>query len=329
MDVKKLLAERAGLVEPVLKKYARCNVAELDEMLFHPIEAGGKRIRPALVLLSCQACGKDFKKILPAAASVELLHTFTLVHDDIMDHDTERRGRPTVHAKWGVELGILVGDALYSSAFKALIDMRGNGFGDESVLQALNVLVEANHLLQEGQMLDMLFEKREKVSVEDYLDMIEKKTGVLIRASVEIGAILAGADKKIVESLKVYGKDIGLAFQMQDDLLDLTADSESFGRPVGSDVRAGKNTLMIVHALENAGAGDLKVLKGILGDQNASKKDIEDFKRILEDVGSIDYCRRKLSGYIREAKDSLKVLEDNEGRKGLEAIADYVGDRVF
>jgi geranylgeranyl diphosphate synthase type I len=327
MDIREVIKVKCAAVEPVLREYARVGDAKTQEMILHPIEAGGKRIRPCLTLLACEAVGGESDGIISAAAAVELLHTFTLVHDDIMDHDNERRGRPTVHSIWGEEMGIIVGDTLYSSAFKALVDVRKRGVSDNRVLDAVEALVEANGELQEGQIMDMLFEAMESVSEEEYMTMIRKKTGALIKAAVEIGCILGGGSREQLEALRIYGGNSGVAFQIKDDVLDLTADQREFGKPVGSDIRAGKKTLIIVHALENASEKDMRMILKVLGRQTASATEVNSVIGKLKQTGSIDYADRKVAELIREGKKALDVLPDSEAKESLMSLADYLIER--
>ncbi len=327
MDIGGVLGVRCEAVEPVLKDYARVGDERMQEMVLHPIEAGGKRIRPCLTLLACEAVGGESGAALPAAASVELLHTFTLIHDDIMDHDSERRGRPTVHSVWGEEMGIIVGDTLYSTAFKALLDVRRRGVGDTRVLDAVEALVEANGELQEGQIMDMFFEERESVSEEEYTSMIRKKTGALIEAAVKIGCIVGGGSKEQLEAFKTYGNNIGLAFQVKDDVLDLTADGKDLGKPVGSDVRAGKKTLVMVHALENSGGEDKNRIQDVLGRKDASDEEVKAVVAKLRELGSIAYAEERVSTLIDEGKAALDVLPDSDAKESLLALADYLVSR--
>jgi geranylgeranyl diphosphate synthase, type I len=327
MDIRDVIKSKCASVEPFLREYVSFGDKTIQEMVTHPIEAGGKRIRPCLALLACEAVGGDSNKALPAAASVELLHTFTLVHDDIMDHDLTRRGRPTVHALWGEEMGIIVGDTLYSSAFKALIDVRKNGVPPERVLEAVNVLVRANGELQEGQIMDMFFEKRKTVGEDEYMTMVRKKTGALIEASVEIGGIIGGASARQLDALHTYGVDCGVAFQVKDDVLDLTADKKDFGKPIGSDIRSGKKTLIIVHAMKHAKKGDLKALLSILGRKDATDAEVAKAIGILKDSGSIRYADAKVEELIQEGKRALDVLPDSQAKESLKALADYLVER--
>ena len=324
MDIREVISQKCAAVEPVMKGYAVVEDSEIRDMILHPINAGGKRIRPALTLLACEAVGGDAQKALPAAASVELLHTFTLVHDDIMDHDMERRGKPTVHSLWGEEMGILIGDALYSSAFLALSDLKNKGVPAVDVLSCIDALIKANTEVHMGQIKDMLFEKKEVVSQDMYLDMIRKKTGALIEASVKIGAIVGGANTKQLEAFERYGSNCGLAFQVKDDILDLIADSKEFGKPVGSDIRSGKKTLMVLHAFENGSDEEVKRLKSVLGRLDASDEEVSKAIEILKSIGSIDYAEKMVSNLIDEAKLSLDIMNESDAQKHLKSIADYL-----
>jgi len=327
MDVHETLKSKCKAVEPVLREYAKMGDAKIQEMILHPIEAGGKRLRPCLTLLSCEAVGGDAKKALPAAASVELLHTFTLVHDDIMDHDLERRGRPTVHSIWGEEMGIIVGDTLYSSAFKALVDMERKNVPPRRVLEAVNALVEANGELQEGQIMDMLFEQRGIIGEDEYMEMVRKKTGSLIEAAVKIGCIVGGGTKRQLEALKVFGSNAGVAFQIKDDILDLVADQKELGKPIGSDIRKGKKTLIVVHALRTGEREDRDTILKVLGKRDASDEDVKSAIETLKKTGSIQYAEQMVCDLIEEGKKSLDRLPKTNARRTLKAIADYFVER--
>ncbi|MFH1834677.1 MAG: polyprenyl synthetase family protein [Methanobacteriota archaeon] len=327
MDARSALKEKGALVEPVIRKYLDSENATLKKMLQHTAASGGKRIRPALVLTACEAVGGDFEKILAAAASVELLHTFTLVHDDIMDDDDMRRGKPTVHALWGIEIGIVVGDAVYAKAFESLVDVRNEGIDDSKVLDALETLNHANSEVHEGQMMDMFFEKQKEVTEQDYLVMISKKTGALIEASVKIGAILGGGTDEQIRSLSDYGRDIGMAFQIKDDLLDLTGDEQKLGKPVGSDICQGKKSLVIVHALAHGSEKQKKSIFNALG-KDCDEEKISELIAVLNEVGSIKYAENKLLELIGSAKKSLEEISDGEPKEILLDLADYIIERT-
>ncbi|MFH1403413.1 MAG: polyprenyl synthetase family protein [Candidatus Altiarchaeota archaeon] len=327
MDVYEILNEKSQLVEPLLLEYTRQGNPKMQEMLAHPIMAGGKRIRPCLLLLACEAVGGNPNKVLKAAASVELLHTFTLIHDDIMDHDSERRGRPTVHSLWGEEMAIIVGDTMYSGAFKALVEVRNDGINPELVLNAVDALVEANSKLQEGQILDMMFEERDVVSEEEYLDMVMKKTGSLIEASVRIGSILGGGSGEESSCLSTFGRNTGTAFQIKDDLLDITADQRELGKPVGSDIRKGKKTLIMVHALNNSNPAQRDILLRTLGNEDASDDDVSEVLCVMNETGSIKFAEDKVVQLTEEGRVALGKLDDSDARNSLLKISEYLVER--
>ena len=224
-------------------------------------------------------------------------------------------------------MGIIVGDTLYSSAFKALVDVRNKGVDDARVLDAVEALVEANSELQEGQIMDMLFEERDDVTEDEYMTMVYKKTGALLEASVKLGCIVAGGTSQQLNALKTYGANVGVAFQVKDDILDLTADEAKLGKPVGSDIRSGKKTLIIVHALENADGEDREMILSVLGKQDASDDEIKSVIEKLGQLGSLDYAEAKVRKLIDEGKGALDVLPDTEARNSLWAIAEYLFER--
>ncbi|MFH1722589.1 MAG: polyprenyl synthetase family protein [Candidatus Altiarchaeota archaeon] len=330
MDIKSVLKEKASLVEPVMRGYLEVADPEIRKMLLHTFEAGGKRVRPALVLLSAECVGCDSNKLLSAAAAVELLHTFTLVHDDIMDKDLGRRGRPTVHALWGEEIGIVVGDTLYSASFQALVDSR-KAVGDcTPVLDALEVLTSANSELQEGQIHDVFFEDRVDVNVDEYLDMVKKKTGVLMEASTKIGAILGGGTKEQVEALGDYGRNVGIAFQIQDDILDMVADQEKLGKRVGSDLREGKRSIIILHALANASDQQKEKIHSVLGlGDDATEEQVHEVVKLFKEINSIEYARDLAKDLGEKAKKSLGPIEDGQAKEALCSLADFIINREF
>jgi geranylgeranyl diphosphate synthase type I len=326
-DIQNYIQEVAEKLQPVLLGYFASEDTIAREMMEHPIKAGGKRIRPALLLLACEMVGGNALNALPAAASVELLHTFTLVHDDIMDHDLERRGKPTVHALWGEEMGIIVGDTIYSAAFRALLDLKKKKIPDALILKAMEELIKANAELHEGQIFDMLYSKREDVTEEEYLRMVGKKTGALLEASLRMGAILGNASLKQVEALGRFGRDVGLAFQIHDDVLGLTADEEELGKPVGSDICEGKKSLPLLYAIHNAGAADRGKLLAILGKREAC--DIAESMRIIRETKSIDYARGKVETLTADAKKELDGFQPSLAKERLLKLSDFLIERRF
>ena len=255
---------------------------ELYKASRHLVDAGGKRLRPSMLLIASEAAGGDPAVLMPAAISIELVHNFTLIHDDIMDNASIRRGRPAVHTLWGESGAILAGDTLYSKAFQILgmtpVDPR-------LILASMDKLSRTCTAICEGQWLDLEFESRTRVTEPEYLEMVEKKTGVLYGASASIGAILSGATSEIIEGLDEFGRLTGMGFQIQDDVLDLTASERVLGKKRGGDLIEGKKTLIIIHALDHG------VELDVLGRKNAGPEEIESAIFVLEKSGSIDYAR--------------------------------------
>ena len=215
-------------------------------------EATGKRIRPILVLLTTAACGADWKSALPAAAAIELVHNFSLVHDDIQDNSPTRRGRKTVWTKWGAPMAINVGDALFVMSSQAIVDLKKD-YPAETVLKAAEILHNTCLDLTRGQYLDMSFEERSDLGVEDYWHMISGKTSALIAACCHIGALLGGADEEKQEVYRSFGHYLGLAFQVQDDILGIWGDEKVTGKSVASDLVEGKNSLPVLAGLDKKG----------------------------------------------------------------------------
>jgi len=284
------------------------------ESLYKPgeyiIAGGGKRLRPLLVLLSAMAVSD--KKIKPyyASAAVELLHNFTLVHDDIMDNADIRRGRPTLHKMYSLDTAILVGDSLLSVAYEYLLkDCNGNA---KEVLKAFTQgLVE----VCEGQSMDKDFELKQKVSIEEYLLMIEKKTAAMAEMCCKIGAYLGGGTEVEVKALSKFGKNIGIAFQIQDDLLDISADEKEFGKIVGGDLMEGKKTYLFLKALSKAKGEDNKLLEKVTERKGIKQNQIKKYKLLYQKLGVLEDSRDEIINYTKKALFSLKVLKNEDDRE--------------
>jgi len=303
------------------------------------LEAGGKRLRPTILLLAAEALSdvppgarnyRSFPSIsgeeldvLAAAVSVEIIQSFTLIHDDIMDDDDVRRGVPAVHREYDLSTAILAGDTLYSKAFE---NMLKTGAPADRSVRALSELATTCTEICEGQSLDISFEEREAVTPEEYLEMVELKTAVLYAAAASIPAVVLGYDDA-VEPLHSYGLDIGRAFQIQDDLLDLTTPTETLGKQRGSDLVEGKQTLITVHA-RNQGV-DVDHLVGTDSVEAVTETEIDDAVARLEAVGSIEYARDTARQLVESGKGRLRSLPDNEAHTLLGDIADYLIEREY
>ena len=312
---------------------------ELYEASRYLLEAGGKRLRPTILLLVAESltdvdidttdysafptADDDPINVMRAAVSVEIIQSFTLIHDDIMDDDDVRRGVPAVHREFGLSTAILAGDTLYSKAFEKMLET--GALPDRSV-RALSELATTCTQICEGQSLDISFERRGAVTPDEYLEMVELKTAVLYAASASIPAILLGYDDA-VDPLYGYGLDIGRAFQIQDDLLDLTTPTEQLGKQRGSDLVENKQTLITVHARRNGVDVDNLVDADTV--EEVTEAEIDDAVERLEDAGSIQFARERAQQLVQSGKDNLQTLPDNEARDLLEGIADYLIERSY
>ena len=268
---------------------------------FRPSDGrSGKRIRPVLCLLACEACGGDWREALPAAAAIELLHNFSLIHDDIEDQDEKRRGRPTVWSIWGEAQGINAGDTLFAVSQLAMLRLWERGVPADTVVRAVRLFNETCVALTGGQHLDIGFESEDVVSVEDYLTMVEGKTASLVACSCEAGALVADAPEAQRAALRAFGRHSGLAFQMLDDVLGIWGDSAVTGKPVGADVARGKKTLPLLHGLERSAE-----LRAIMAQDVRSEDDVRRATGILERVGSRAYTEQLARHHHEQALAAL------------------------
>jgi geranylgeranyl diphosphate synthase type I len=323
MNTEKLkdeVSKRARIIDRAIEEFLPLKEPEgLYRATRHLFKAGGKRLRPVISLIVSEALDKDYRKILPAAVAIETIHNFTLIHDDIMDRDEMRRGVKTVHVLWGEPTAILAGDTLFSEAFHLLTycDVESS-----NLVRGARMLADVCVKICEGQYLDMSFEERDRVSEEEYIEMVTKKTSVLIAASCALPAVLFGEYDEITAALWDFGIYAGIGFQIHDDVLDLTG-REKTGKDWGSDIVEGKKTLIAIKAFEDG------YVPEIFGKGKASLEEIEEAVRILEENGAIDYASKKAVEYVEKGKDRLKVLPDSEAKSLLMEIADYLVRREY
>lgn len=303
------------LQELVNKAIAKHQYSKYPEELYDPLDyimsLGGKRMRPLLVLLAHELFSPENERALNAALAVETFHNFSLIHDDIMDEAPLRRGKPTVHEKWNHNTAILSGDVMLVKAYELLSEYPPEVF--HPLIKLFNkTAVE----VCEGQQIDMMFEKQRNVSVEAYLKMIELKTAVLLACSLEMGAIIAGANKKEAEDLYEFGRLMGIAFQLQDDYLDVYADPEKFGKQVGGDIIANKKTFLWIEAHRLANAQQLEVLTYW---ENLTVFKAEDkvqaITKIYNEIGIPNLCTQKINFFANNAFEILASLNANNDAK--------------
>ncbi len=305
-----------------------CFTKNTPESLYEParyILAGkGKRIRPFLTLLAAEAvCGSSANAINTALA-IEILHNFTLVHDDIMDQADLRHGRPTIHTKWDSTAAILSGDMMIAFAYECALQTKTPRH-DELV----HILNEANITICEGQAIDMELEQRKDATIADYLDMISKKTGRLISASLEAGGIVGDATPEQLEKLTIFGNNIGRAFQVQDDCLDIMAEDGKSGKVPGGDVINGKKTYLLLRSLDLTTGTERELLQSVIDNKGISPDRVPEIRGIYERCGVLDEARQLVNSDTEEALSAVDTLPYEEGREYLKGFALKLMKRDF
>ncbi len=293
---------------------------EVKDACRYVLSAGGKRVRSTLLLLSCEAVGGTVRDAIDAGAAVELMHNFTLVHDDIMDNAPSRRGRPTVHTKWNVNNALLVGDILLGLAYKQALKTRVRNSA-----HLIDVFTTGLLDVCEGQAMDLEFERRMDVSVRDYFRMIEKKTGRLISTSTELGGIIGGGTKRQIEALRMFGHYLGRAFQLQDDLLDVIGEEKDFGKTIGGDIIEGKRTFLLLKALEESEGRNRSELMRVMKQRFSSPASTADERRnevrrianIYRATGVMEAARERVRRDTQRAETALRMLPQSRAKETL------------
>ncbi len=317
-------AERKIIEARIKKLFKKKTLTTLYDPAAYVMESGGKRLRPALVLFSAMAVGGDKKHAYNPAIAVEMLHNFTLVHDDIMDNSALRRGRATLHTIHDVNTAILVGDVLLAASYEVLLDSIDHTIAKNTVSAFNTGLIE----VCEGQSLDKEFERRNNVSIPEYYTMISKKTAALLQTCCKVGALVGGGSPAEVKALASYGTNIGIAFQLQDDLLDLMGDELSLGKRIGGDIIEGKKTFLILKALEKAKGKDLKILKEFIKNKGAKEEDIPLFRAMFEKLGVISDTEKEVKKFTAKGLRSLKPLRTKDAIDFFTCLANSLLKRV-
>ncbi|MFP3162904.1 MAG: geranylgeranyl diphosphate synthase [Acidianus hospitalis] len=320
MELDKYFDEIIKNVNEEIEKYIKGEPKELYDASIYLLKAGGKRLRPLITVASSDLFSGDRKRAYKAAAAVEILHNFTLIHDDIMDEDTLRRGMPTVHVKWGVPMAILAGDLLHAKAFEVLSEAL-EGLDSKRFYMGLSEFSKSVIIIAEGQAMDMEFENRQDVTEEEYLEMIKKKTAQLFSCSAFLGGLVSGAEDKDLELLKEFGLNLGIAFQIIDDILGLTADEKELGKPVYSDIREGKKTILVIKALSLASEAERKIIIEGLGSKDQGK--IIKAAEVVKSL-SLNYAYEVAEEYYQKSMKALSAIGDNNiAGKALKYLAEF------
>jgi geranylgeranyl diphosphate synthase, type II len=309
----------------IINNNIECYIKKSEPVtLYNPLKyilsGGGKRIRPVLLMFCCEASGGNPTKAIDAAIAVEILHNFTLIHDDIMDNAVTRRGKETIHKKWDLNIAILAGDNMVGLAYESLLKTKSDRI-KEILAEFTSGIIE----VCEGQSYDKEFEnstgadpiKEKNIGIEDYFMMIEKKTSKLLTVSAVIGGLIGNANEVRIQALKAYSRNLGLAFQILDDLLDITADKKKFGKKTGGDLIEGKKTFLLLKALETIDKqADREILTGIIKNKGIQKdfnETITKVKKIYEEHGILNFARKEIEKYTALAEEQLSVFDISDG----------------
>ena len=324
MKKAKPIEKNAKIVNKYLKIKLKGNPKMLYDAAGHLIVNGGKRLRPYMVIKSCQILGGRISNAMLAASAVEMVHNFTLVHDDIMDNDEMRHGVPTVHKKFGMPVAILAGDVLFSKAFQIISDSKLSG---KAMTQLISRLATACVDVCEGQLLDIKMAEGKKIpSQSEYIKMIGKKTAALFDVSCAMGAICATDKIADIKNLSSFGKNLGIAFQITDDLIGVMGDPKITKKPVGNDLREGKKSLPILMAIKSAKGKNKKIILKAFGNQKTSKSDLHRAVEVIRALGIEDSVRNQAEKYAERAEKSLSKYSGSS-KKELVELLEFVVKR--
>jgi octaprenyl-diphosphate synthase len=317
-EVFDLLRDDLLAIEREFERDAVSGVGVITEIGEYLREGGGKRIRPALLLLAAKLCGYEGRGAIRLGSVVEIVHTATLVHDDIIDEALTRRGRPSANTQWGNSKCVLAGDWLYMQAFKLALE--------EHNFKVLDLLIGLTQQMVEGELMQM--ERLGRIiSQSEHLDLIYRKTACLFSVSMKLGAVLGRASSGDEDRLGEYGRNLGLAFQIVDDVLDLTASEEVLGKPVASDLREGKVTMAVIHALDRCTRVERKVIETVLDERCFANVKHRDVLAILERYGSVNYAIASANEHAEQARRAIQPFPDSEIKRALLWIPDFVVGR--
>ena len=324
MKKTKQIENNAKIVNKYLNSKLNCNPKKLYDAAGHLIVNGGKRLRPYMVIRSCQILGGKSSTAMISASAVEMVHNFTLVHDDIMDNDEMRHGVPTVHKKFGMPIAILAGDVLFSKAFQIISESK---LSSNANTHLISRLAKACVDVCEGQLLDIKMADEKRIPTEkEYITMIGKKTAALFDVSCAMGAICATNKPKDISNLSTFGRNLGIAFQITDDLIGVMGDPKVTKKPVGNDLREGKKSLPILMAIKLAKGNEKKIILKAFGNSKISKKDLNRAVEVIRSLGIEEKVRNQALKYAEKSEKSLTKYKGT-AKVELVALLDFVVKR--
>ena len=318
-EVFDLVREDLARVEEEFARQAVSSVQPITAIGQYLQNGGGKRLRPALVLLASKLCGYEGPAAVQLGVVVEMIHTATLVHDDIIDEAELRRGRPSTNSRWGNHRSVLAGDWLYMQAFSIALAQRD--------FRILDLLIALTQLMVEGEMMQLTLLKRPEVSEDDYLDLIYRKTAALFSACLRLGALVGGTDEVAETRLGSCGTHLGLAFQLIDDVLDFTSSEERLGKPVGNDVREGKVTLPLIYLFQHCTPAEKQRVSEVIQEGAVGSEALADIQELVERYGTLEAARARAREYAQRAIGEIEQFPASRYREALRAIPDFIIER--
>lgn len=295
----------------------RSEIPFINQLIEYIIRAGGKRIRPLLVLLTARAFNHGKRQHIDLAAAIELIHTATLLHDDVVDSSSLRRGRETANAIWGNEASVLVGDFLYSRAFQLIVKLEN--------LEVLRIFSDATNIIAEGEILQLLNCHDPDTTENAYFGVIERKTAKLFEVATKTGAALSAYTSQQMNAMQHYGMQIGIAYQLIDDALDYHSSVADTGKNIGNDLAEGKPTLPLIHALRNGSSAEVELIRAAI--ESGSSENLSDIIAIIESTGAIEYTANAAKRYAQQAKTTLANIPESPYRQALHDLAEFVVER--
>jgi len=314
-DIRSVVETEFLAVNDFIVEQLHSEVTLVESIGHYIVDAGGKRLRPMLTLLASKACGIDSQQHIPMAAVIEFIHTATLLHDDVVDMSTLRRGRPTANAKWNNPSSVLVGDFIYSRAFQVLVKI-----GD---MRIMKIIADTTNKIAEGEVLQLIAKNNPSASEANYMQVIENKTAILFQAAAQCGALLANADEASEKGLQNFGKSIGMAFQLIDDVLDYAGDATDLGKNIGDDLAEGKPTLPLIYAIEKGDKQQQKLIQQALRTEQLNPEMLKDVIEIVRQSGGLEYTQSLAKAQSKAALNYLQVLPDSEYRQAMKAMVNF------
>ncbi|QMU61931.1 MAG: octaprenyl diphosphate synthase [Gammaproteobacteria bacterium] len=312
-SVQSLVAEDMEGVNKAIRQYLHSDVALISQMANYIINSGGKRLRPILAILCARACGYSGEKHCLVAAIIEFIHTATLLHDDVVDESSLRRGHETANAIWGNESSVLVGDFVFSRSFEMMVDV--------GEMRVMEILARASNTIAEGEVMQLLNCNDPDTTEERYMTVIQSKTAKLFEAACQLGAILAGQSNEIEQACAAYGTHIGTAFQLKDDLLDYQASPDEMGKNIGDDLAEGKPTLPLIYALKNSYGSNAKMIRAAI--INGGKHHMQDIMQVIESTNAIAYTEECANQQAQMARQQIEMLPNNPYRDALVELTNF------